>query len=204
MESTGEKACLHQPCRGAVILAAGLGKGVQQLRENITAVRNKVVLDHLGGQLIRHGCKGFQEILNAGPLGLHLMDFRCDRVQSGLGLLESLGQAVVAFLVFGLVEGNVCVFVDALLNHIGDHLRLLLEFFLLSLQVGGVKEQGHHFPAIRDDCILGGQELICRWQESLLDDVIGQVRSAAMLVAVEFVIALPDDLPVLAVGVPYL
>lgn len=64
-------------------------------------------------QLIRHGCKGFQEILNAGPLGLHLMDFGCDRVQSGLGLLESFGQAVVAFLVFGLVEGNVCVFVVA-------------------------------------------------------------------------------------------
>lgn len=46
---------LHQPCRGAVVLAAGLSKGVQQLRENITAVRNKVVLDHLSGQLIRHG-----------------------------------------------------------------------------------------------------------------------------------------------------
>ena len=51
------------------------------------------------GQLIRHGCKGFQEILNAGPLGLHLMDFVCDHVQSGLGLLKTLGQAVVAFLV---------------------------------------------------------------------------------------------------------
>ena len=64
------------------------------------------------GQLIRHGCKGFQEILNAGPLGLHLMDFGCDRVQSGLGLLESFGQAVVAFLVFGLVEGDLGIFVD--------------------------------------------------------------------------------------------
>ena len=90
------------------------------------------------------------------------MDFICDRVQSGLGLLEPFGQAVVAFLVFGLVEGNVGIFVDALLNHIGDHLRLLLEFFLLPLQVGGVKEQGHHLPAIRDDRILGGQQLICR------------------------------------------
>lgn len=114
------------------------------------------------GQLIRHGGKGTQEILNAGPLGLHLMDFRCDRIQSGLGLLESFSQAVVAFLVFGLVEGNVGIFVDALLNHIGDHLRLLLEFFLLPLQIGGVKEQGHHLPAIRDDRILGGQQLICR------------------------------------------
>ena len=85
------------------------------------------------GQLIRHGCKGFQEILNAGPLGLHLMDFICDRVQSGLGLLEPFGQAVVAFLVFGLVEGNMGIFLDALLNHIGDHLRLLLEFLLLPL-----------------------------------------------------------------------
>ena len=113
-------------------------------------------------QLIRHACKGFQEILNAGPLGLHLMDFGCDRVQSGLGLFKTLGQAVVAFLVFGLVEGNVGILVDALLNHIGDHLRLLLEFFLLPLQVGGVKEQGHHLPAIRDDRILGGQQPICR------------------------------------------
>ena len=114
------------------------------------------------GKLIRYGGKGAQEIFNAGPLGLHLMDFFCDRIQSGLGLLETLGQAVVAFLVLGLIEGNVGIFVDALLNHIGDHLRLLLEFFLLPLQVGGVKEQGYHLPAIRDDRILGGQQLICR------------------------------------------
>ena len=42
------------------------------------------------------------------------------------------------------------------------YVSLLLEFFLLPLQIGGVKEQGHHLPAIRDDRILGGQQLICR------------------------------------------
>ena len=72
------------------------------------------------GQLIRHGCKGFQEILDAGPLGLHLMDFCRDRVQAGLGFIKTLGQTVVTILVLGLVKGDVGIFVDALLNHVGE------------------------------------------------------------------------------------
>ena len=69
---------LHQPCRGAVILAAGLGKGVQQFRENITAVRNKVVLDHLGGQLIRHGQ------LHAEHIAAHIADCADNAVLAAL------------------------------------------------------------------------------------------------------------------------
>ncbi len=47
---------------------------------------------------------------------------------------------IIAFLVLGLVKGNVGIFVDALLNHVGDNLRLLLELCLLPLQFGGVKK----------------------------------------------------------------
>ena len=101
---------------------------------------------------------GFDLVLSCHALGNQVSDLGV----SGLGLVEPGYQSVVAFLVFSLIEGNVSVFLDALLNHIGDHLRLLLEFFLLPLQIVGVKEQGHHLPAIRDDRILGGQQLICR------------------------------------------
>ena len=104
----------------------------------------------------------FQVGFDLVPSGRALGNQVGDLGVSGLGLIEPGYQTVVAFLVFGLVEGNVSVFLDALLNHIGDHLRLLLEFFLLPLQIVGVKEQGHHLPAIRDDRILGGQQLICR------------------------------------------
>ncbi len=104
----------------------------------------------------------FQVGFDLVPSGRALGNQVSDLGVSGLGLVEPGYQSVVAFLVFSLIEGNVSVFVDALLNHIGDHLRLLLEFFLLPLQIGGVKEQGHHLPAIRDDRILGGQQLICR------------------------------------------
>ena len=104
----------------------------------------------------------FQVGFDLVPSGRALGNQVSDLGVSGLGLVEPGYQTIVPFLVFSLIEGNVCIFVDALLNHIGDHLRLLLEFFLLPLQVGGVKEQGHHLPAIRDDRILGGQQLICR------------------------------------------
>jgi len=45
---------------------------------------------------------------------------------SGFGSFEPLGQAVIPFLVFHLVESNMCVFVNALLNHLGHEFHLVL------------------------------------------------------------------------------
>lgn len=56
--------------------------------------------------------------------------------------------------------------------------------------------------AVGNDLILGGQQLVCRRQESVLDVLIRQVRRGAMFIVVEFVIALPDGLAVFAVGMP--
>jgi len=55
---------------------------------------------------------------------------------------------------------------------------------------------------VGDDLVFGGQQLVCRRQESVLDVLIRQMRRGAMFIVVEFVIALPDGLAVFAVGMP--
>ena len=54
------------------------------------------------------------------PLGNQIGDFGL----SALGLVEPGDQRVVAFLVFRLVEGNVSVFLDALLDELGSDVDL--------------------------------------------------------------------------------
>ena len=50
-----------------------------------------------------------------------------DRVQPSFSFVEPLGQPVVAFLVFSLVERDVGVFLNALLQEHGDHHQLTLQ-----------------------------------------------------------------------------
>ena len=116
-------------------------------------------------------------------------------------LLEG-GQVVILFLVCLLVEGDVGVFVDVLLDGIGDDLRLVQQLVPLGLKLRGGKEQYHHLESVSDDRVLCSQQLVCRRQERILNLLVGQVRSGAALVAVEFVITLPDDSAVLVGRVP--
>lgn len=67
-------------------------------------------LRQLGGQLF----KGLQECFVVSLLGLLLTDFLDDFLEASLGLIEPLRQPIISFLVFGLVQSNVGVFVDAL------------------------------------------------------------------------------------------
>lgn len=67
-------------------------------------------------QLIRQPFKGLQKGFVVGTLGLFLADLLGDFLKSSLGLVEALRQGVVPFLVFGLIQSNVGVFVNALLH----------------------------------------------------------------------------------------
>ncbi len=62
-----------------------------------------------------------------------------DRVQPSFSFVEPLGQPVVAFLVFSLVERDVGVFLNALLQELGDHHQLTLQLISLRSQRRGVK-----------------------------------------------------------------
>ena len=100
--------------------------------------------------------------------------------------------------------GVVLVKPDGLLYHVGDYLRFFEELGLFRFQLGGFEQECLHLSAIGDDRSLCGQQLVRRRKEVQLDFFIRQVRCLASAVAIEFVIALPDGLAVLAVGMPHL
>ena len=58
------------------------------------------------------------------PSGRALGNQVSDLGVSGLGLIEPGYQTVIAFLVFSLIEGDVSVFLDALLNELGSDVDL--------------------------------------------------------------------------------
>ena len=74
--------------------------GITELRQRLPA-----------SQLVQ---VGFDLVLAGFPLGNQIGDFGL----SALGLVEPSDQRVVAFLVFRLVEGDMCVFIDAVLNEL--------------------------------------------------------------------------------------
>ena len=63
---------------------------------------------------------GFDLVLPGHALGNQVGDLGV----SGLGLIEPGHQSVVPFLVFSLIEGDVSVFLDALLNELGSDVDL--------------------------------------------------------------------------------
>lgn len=155
-------------------------------------------------QCIRHLFKGIQEGSHVGAGHLLFLNLGGDFFQSGFGPVEVLHQAVVAFLVFGLVQRGAGVLLNGLLYHVGDRLRFFEELGLFRFQLGGVEQERLHLSAVGDDRSLCGQQLVRRRKEVQLDFFIRQVRCLAPAVAIKSVIALPDDLAVLAVGVPHL
>ena len=156
------------------------------------------------GERLWHRLKGCDEGFNVSTLGLTFLNFLHHVIQPGFCFFKALAQAVEAFLVFGLVKGNVGIVVNALLHHIGNHLRFFQQLVLLLRQGRSVEEHGKHGQRIGDDAVLGSQQLVGSGEEAVLNVLIRQVRRLAMLVVIELVIALPDGLAVFAVGMPYL
>lgn len=91
---------------------------------------------------------------------------------------------------------------NGLLYHVGNHLRFFEEQGLFRFQLGGVEQERLHLSAVGDDRSLCGQQLVRRRKEMQLDFFIRQVRCLASAVTIKFVIALPDGLAILGVGVP--
>ena len=67
-------------------------------------------------QLIRQLFKGLYEGFVVSSLGLLLADLLGDFLKASLGLVEALRQGVVPFLVFGLIQSNMGVFVNSVFN----------------------------------------------------------------------------------------
>ena len=114
------------------------------------------------GECIRQFLKGLEEGFNVGSLQLHLLELGHNRLKALLGCFKSLRQALVAFLVFGLVKGDMGVLVNGLLHHIGNKLCFFQQRGLFRFQHSGVEEQVHHLTAVGDDLVLVHQQLVCR------------------------------------------
>lgn len=89
---------------------------------------------------VRQGFEALKEGFDVGSLGLHPIQLGHNRLKALLGGFKALGQAVVAFLVFCLVKGDMGVFVNSLLHHIGDELRFFQQSGLFRFQLRGIKE----------------------------------------------------------------
>ena len=113
------------------------------------------------GERIRQGFEALKEGFNIGSPGLHLIQLCHDRLKALLGGFKTLGQIVVAFLVLGLVKGDMSVFVNHLLHHVGNELRFFQQCSLFRFQLGGVKKQVHHLTAVGDDLGFAHQQLVC-------------------------------------------
>lgn len=91
-------------------------------------------------QCIRHLFKGIKEGSHVSAGSLLFLNPGGDFFKSGLGPVEALYQAVVAFLVFGLVQSGAGVLLNGLLYHVGNHLRFFEELGLFRFQLGGIEQ----------------------------------------------------------------
>ena len=78
---------------------------------------------------------GFNLVLSGCALGNQVGDLGV----SGLGLIEPRNQTVVPFLVFSLIEGDVSVFLDALLDELGSDIDFRFQSRKLTLKGCGVE-----------------------------------------------------------------
>ena len=78
---------------------------------------------------------GFDLVLPGHALGNQVGDLGV----SGLGLIEPRHQTVVPFLVFGLIEGNVSVFFDALLDELSSDVDFSFQIRKLTLKGCGIE-----------------------------------------------------------------
>ena len=107
-------------------------------------------------QCIGHLVKGFQEGSHVGAGRLLFLNLCGHFFQSDLGPVEALHQAVVAFLVCGLVQSGEGVLLNGLLYQVRNHLRFFEELGLFRFQLGGIEQERLHLSAVGDDRSLCG------------------------------------------------
>ena len=76
--------------------------------------------------LLRKAAQGTDELLRSGLGRIQRGDLLSHFIVLGLDAVVPVDQVIVPFLVFGLVEGNVGVFVDRVLHHLCQHAHLIL------------------------------------------------------------------------------
>ena len=84
-------------------------------------------------------CKSGKEGFDGCPARLLATDSLIQGFVPRLGSIESCGQSIIAFLVFDLVEGNMSIFVDALLDEVRNHPHLAFQFSLFRFEGGKVE-----------------------------------------------------------------
>ena len=134
----------------------------------------------------------FQKQFDLLTSGLPVGDLLSQHLLTGLSGIETVHQSVVAFLVFGLIEGHVSVFLDAVLDQTGDHVDFGIQSIEFLLQVIGNQMGLQHFVVDGDDPVFGIDHLVGGPEEDVLQLVLGERRCGAFL-SLELVIALPDD-----------
>ena len=97
--------------------------------------------------------QAFQKQLDLLASGLPVGDLLGQYLLASLGGIEPGHQRVVAFLVIRLIEGNVGVFLDAILDQTGDHVDFGIQSIEFLLQVIGSQMGLQYIVVDRDDCM---------------------------------------------------
>ena len=96
------------------------------------------------------------------------------------------------------------VFRNAAPGQFGHHIDLHEQALDLRVDARAVRQRGLHQAAVGKDAVLAVEDGIEGIHEPCLDGFFVQVGRFTPVAALEFVIALPDELAIFAVGAPYL
>lgn len=107
-------------------------------------------------------------------------------------------------MVFALILCDAGVLRDAFLDESRHRVHIDLQVCPFLHKRGGVEDRVLDGFKILDQRILFGDEDVHCFYEKAPYLILGDVRRSAFAIPVEFVVALPDDLSVLVIGVPHL
>lgn len=168
---------------------------------------NRHAVNHAVPKFIGKLCDGIllgkflEELLNHISVSLFLCNRLFHFFEVGFGAVKPLCKDVVAFLVIFLILRHTCVLGDALLNLLCDHIHLSLQVCSLLRNCRGVKDCILDGFKVGNKLILFGKENVHRFDETLFDFCLRDMRLSAFAIPIEFVIALPDELSVVVIGV---
>lgn len=111
-------------------------------------------------------------------------------------------QCLIPFLILFLILHNFTVLPNISLHLFRNSHFLRFQFLQLTLQICTVRKQFQHHLTVFQNCFSLLQQFLNGCLKPLLYDALLQMGCLAFAHPLEFVIALPDHLPVFAVGMP--
>ena len=115
-----------------------------------------------------------------------------------------LHKAVVPGGIFLLVLRRLRVFRNAAPGQFGHHIDLREQALDLRVDARAIRQRGLHQAAVGKDAALAVEDSVEGIHKPRLDGFLVQVGRFTPVAALEFVVALPDDPAVFAVGAPHL